>query len=298
MLRPQLAPLLLLAGCYGGASLDVGTPGSTAEEPVDAPQLPPGASAPPTPGMPPSPLGDGTLPCEIAALLAAECQSCHSSPPKGAPMPLVTHAELTAPAASDPSRTVAQRSLERMKSATSPMPPSGASLADIATLEAWVAAGAPKGSCGSTPDAGPSTPPGPQPTVCSSGDFWNGGNDGSPLMHPGMACITCHRGQAGDDAPRLTIAGTVYPTLHEKNDCYGDKDVVVEVTDAAGKVVSLTSNNYGNFLSTTALAMPIRARVLFQGRVREMVGAQPSADCNSCHTEQGASGAPGRILRP
>lgn len=243
-------------------------------------------------------MGDGTLPCEVAALLAAKCQTCHSSPPKGAPMPLVTHGDLTKPSAVDPSRTFAQRSLERMKSTVSPMPPSGASMADIATLEAWVNAGAPKGTCGSAPEAGPVTPPGPQPTVCTSGDFWNDGNDGSPLMHPGMACITCHRTQGGDDAPRLTIGGTVYPTLHEENDCYGDRDVTVEVTDAAGKVVRLTTNNYGNFLSTTALTMPIRARVLYQGRVREMVGAQPSADCNSCHTEQGASGAPGRILRP
>jgi hypothetical protein len=55
----------------------------------------------------------------------------------------------------------------------------------------------------------------------------------------------------------------------------------------------------GNFLvEAAAIAFPITARVRFQGRTREMVQAQPSGDCNLCHTVGGTSGAPGRIMLP
>src|SRR5690348_14435161 len=64
------------------------------------------------------------LPCEVAALLAAKCTSCHASTPiGGAPQPLVTYANLIAPTKGDPAKSNAVRSLERMKLAASPMPP-------------------------------------------------------------------------------------------------------------------------------------------------------------------------------
>lgn len=285
MARTLALPLLLAAGCYGGATLELATAETLGEKPVDAPVIP---DDPPRPVAGPS---DAALPCDVAALLASRCQSCHSSPPHGAPMPLVSHADLSAPAASDPGRRVADVALTRMKATAGPMPPSGATQAEIATLEAWVSAGLPKGSCGATVPASP-----PAPVTCSSGSWWTVDRQASSLMHPGRACAACHGSEPG--APVLSIAGTIYPALHETDDCYGDKAVTVEITDAAGRLVRLTSNDYGNFLSNATLTMPIRARVLFDGRVREMAGAQPTGDCNACHTEQGASGAPGRILRP
>lgn len=296
---------LCFSACYGGASIDVVTGEQPQEPGVEAPggsDLPgqgPGPSVPtPGPTVPGAPSG---LPCDVAQLLASKCQSCHRSPPSGAPMALMTREHLLAPAPSDPSRTVAAVSVERMKSTVRPMPPGApASAQEIAVLEAWVTAGTPAGDCGgsSSADGGsmPATPPQPAPTVCTSGDFWTRGVDGSELMFPGRSCQGCHR--TDDDAPRLTIAGTVFPTLHEKNDCYGDKDVVVEITDALGVIVRLTSNNYGNFRSSAPITPPIRAKLIFDGRVREMVTPQPTGDCNSCHTEQGANGAPGRILKP
>jgi hypothetical protein len=55
----------------------------------------------------------------------------------------------------------------------------------------------------------------------------------------------------------------------------------------------------GNFmLEATAIAFPIKATVRFQGRSRAMVQPQMLGDCNLCHTVDGLSGAPGRIMLP
>jgi hypothetical protein len=43
---------------------------------------------------------------------------------------------------------------------------------------------------------------------------------------------------------------------------------------------------------------PYKAKVTYMGRERAMVAAQTSGDCNSCHTQNGANSAPGRILLP
>ena len=47
-----------------------------------------------------------------------------------------------------------------------------------------------------------------------------------------------------------------------------------------------------------AVAFPIRARVIVNGTVREMMGTVLIGDCNSCHTQDGTSSAPGRIALP
>jgi hypothetical protein len=57
-------------------------------------------------------------------------------------------------------------------------------------------------------------------------------------------------------------------------------------------------NSVGNFYSTGSIATPFDAKVLNGSKERDMVAAQTSGDCNSCHTEQGANGAPGRIMPP
>jgi hypothetical protein len=66
--------------------------------------------------------------------------------------------------------------------------------------------------------------------------------------------------------------------------------------------VSLTSNSSGNFTLSTAaatqLVFPVTVKVMINGKTREMIGAAPDGDCNRCHTEAGANGAPGRILAP
>ncbi len=238
--------------------------------------------------------GDG-LPCDVQAVLADHCTSCHGSPPSGAPMSLVSYADLAAQ--SPYGGTIAQRAYARMSSATSPMPPgSGITVpsAQIATFKAWLDAGMPMGSCG-----GGATGPDPlnaAPT-CTSGTYWTGGNEGSSRMHPGDACIACH-GRSGGEAPRFNIAGTVYPTGHEPVDCNGTNQAQIVITDKNGQTITLTPNAAGNFFASSALAFPITAKVVAGGKERAMQTPQMSGDCNSCHTATGAMMAPGRVTLP
>ena len=233
--------------------------------------------------------GTSDLPCDVQSMLAAHCTSCHGSPPAGAPMPLVSYADLIAPGLGGV--TIADRALARMTSTTSPMPPAPAarvSAAELATFQSWVTGGMPMGSCGADPlNAAP---------TCTSGSYWAFGNAESALMHPGAACVACH--QSSFEAPRFTVAGTLYPTGHEPTDCNGTTAATIVITDANGTVVSLTPNTAGNFYSSAALAFPIHATVVVNGTERAMVGAQQSGDCNACHTQTGASMAPGRVAVP
>jgi hypothetical protein len=119
-------------------------------------------------------------------------------------------------------------------------------------------------------------------------------------MHPGGECITCH---ASHNGPSFVIAGTVYPTAHEPIDCNGfdgsNHKVDVVITDAAGQVVTVSVNSVGNFHSTQSIAMPFHAKVVSStGAERQMIAAQMTGNCNGCHTETGANGAPGRIMAP
>ena len=132
---------------------------------------------------------------------------------------------------------------------------------------------------------------------CISGTNWTGGNRESPLMRPGGACIECHgRGEG----PAFDIAGTVYAGFRQVSDCDGESEVEVEITGADGRVFSLTSNRAGNFFLSTGrgLQTPYTAKVIVDGLERPMVTPQVSGDCNACHTEVGANGAPGRVRTP
>jgi hypothetical protein len=84
---------LVLVGC-GGNGL-AAAPGLPDAAPADA------ASD----GAPP--VTSSSLPCDVDAVLASNCRQCHTAPPRfGAPMPLVTYADLEAPARSDPTKKV------------------------------------------------------------------------------------------------------------------------------------------------------------------------------------------------
>jgi hypothetical protein len=135
------------------------------------------------------------------------------------------------------------------------------------------------------------------PTVCTSGQTWTRGNRGSSAMHPGMACINCHQ---SSDGPSLAIAGTVYPTVHEPDDCDGVTGgaVHVVITDATGQTFQLNVNSAGNFYSSAPIAMPFHAKVVSASGERAMTAAQTTGDCNSCHTVNGANSAPGRNTVP
>jgi hypothetical protein len=126
--------------------------------------------------------GSTPLPCDVSAVLQANCQSCHQSPPiNGAPMPLVTWEDTQVTVPSDPdgipptsaSEKVFQMMETRITSTTNPMPPAGHTLAaaDAATITNWVNAGAPAGTAGQTCSPGGGVPDaGPPALVCNNDD--------------------------------------------------------------------------------------------------------------------------------
>jgi len=73
---------------------------------------------------------------------------------------------------------------------------------------------------------------------------------------------------------------------------------VVEIIDANGTVTTLRVNGAGNFYSKRSVALPYTARVVSGTKSRVMKTPETNMDCNSCHTEGGTSGAPGRIIAP
>jgi hypothetical protein len=291
----------LFAAC-GGSTEDAGL--SDANPPSGAGNGGAAGSGPGSGGAGSGPGGDA-FPCEIATFLASRCLGCHSEPPtEGVPMALTTPGAFTQPSTED-GKTVAQLSVERLHAGAGIMPPKPeqpASAEEVATFEAWVAAGLPSGTCTSE-DGGPIKPsPFDVPETCTSNTTWKGGNKESPLMHPGVACIQCHTEKKG---PRFAFAGTVFPTAHEPDDCNGANKsdagtgAVVEVTDANGKVYTMKVNAVGNFYSSAkGVAMPYTAVVRVGDSIREMTTPADTGDCNSCHTQDGTNDAPGRIVLP
>ncbi len=160
-------------------------------------------------------------------------------------------------------------------------------------------AGDDAGDTTGTDDGGTGTTNYNTPTTCTSGATWTGGDRGSSRMHPGVACIDCHDQNGG---PSLTVAGTVFPTAHEPDDCNGANGttlgLTVVITDKNGQTYKLPVNSAGNFYSVANIATPYAAKVVQGTKERAMVQHQTSGDCNSCHTVAGANGAPGRIMAP
>lgn len=222
-------------------------------------------------------------------------------------MSLTRRMDLAAPSSVQSGMTIGQRAVARMRSADRPMPPPGLPRPDaaaIARFAAWVDGGMPEGSCAGGPAPGDAGPQMPASTTCTSGQFWpTTWDDGSPDMNPGLPCRACHLAEENDRA--YFFMGTVFPMLHEKDRCFSQipAGTRVEIIDANGLVaLSLPVRARGNFFSmsrTAGIALPFTARVVGpNGTTNAMHTPQMTGDCNGCHTEQGANGAPGRILLP
>lgn len=132
-------------------------------------------------------------------------------------------------------------------------------------------------------------------SVCESGTRWIGGNEESSNMNPGEACIRCHNSGEG---PAFNIAGTVYDSSKQNDDCFGSVGATVVLTDAKGKVITMGLVSSGSFYSKDSFTPPYTAKVVRDGKETKMTTPQTNADCNSCHTVTGANGAPGRIVAP
>jgi hypothetical protein len=131
-------------------------------------------------------IGSTPLPCDVTAVLQANCQSCHGlKDNSGAPMSLVTWEDLNAPVVPDPDGVAAQAGEQtyqmvetRIHLDSNPMPPNGharLSAEDTATLDTWIAAGAPKTdavACTAIPDGGSLIPDAAPPTInCTSNNI-------------------------------------------------------------------------------------------------------------------------------
>jgi hypothetical protein len=106
------------------------------------------------------------LPCDVAAVFQSKCTRCHSSPPTGgAPFSLVSYADAKSHA------TVSVAAMSRGS-----MPPSGtlATSAEIQTVQSWINANYPNGTCGSTTGGGAGGS-----TGGGSGGSTGGGSGGS-----------------------------------------------------------------------------------------------------------------------
>jgi hypothetical protein len=141
-----------------------------------------------------------------------------------------------------------------------------------------------------------SSPPPPTPEECSTGNVWSGGDEESPLMHPGGDCIGCH--SAEGEGPIYTAAGTVMAAYDDPEDCYGVEGVLIRLTDADGNVHEATTNAAGNFFFAADVSTPFTAEIERDGVTSAMLTPQVDGNCASCHTEVGENGAPGRILVP
>lgn len=131
------------------------------------------------------------------------------------------------------------------------------------------------------------------PTNCSTKQVASS-HEGS-MMRPGDDCIGCH---SQGEGPRFGIAGTVMGASNDDINCDGVAGVVVEITGSDGQTVSMTTNAAGNFSSRSAVQTPFSAKLTYRGKTRVMQSMQTDLSCNSCHTAQGANGAPGRVLVP
>lgn len=259
------------------------------------------------------------LPAEATAI-TAQCASCHAKPPVGgAPMSLVSYDDLAG--ASPKGGTYADRMVARMRDAASPMPPAGSTpptTAQIDAFAAWVMSGMPKAACNGSTGSGAGGNPYNTPDQCTSMQTWPAdlvqdfGNVPKSEMQPGRACIDCHDNppNGGDTGPGLWLAGTVYPTAHEPDECFGvdgsATSYTVTVTDAMGQSIAMKVGQTGDFHlrkgTAAPVVFPIHAKVTNDktGAERTMGSAVPSGDCNSCHTIHGSGSpmAPGRIMAP
>ncbi len=215
------------------------------------------------------------VPCDVATVFANHCTTCHSNPPQnGSLSSLITYADLMATSMEDPTKNEAQLSLSRMQNAQSPMPPANvndpATPAMITTLQNWINAGYPMGSCadGGAPMSG-GVFQGQPPYQTHSG--------GQGSHNAGMDCLSCHNGQGDPD--QMTFGGTVYDA--NNNPLPG---VEVRLVDANNNGISVYSDASGNFHSWgTAFAAPGHVGARNAQNTSNMAATISYGGCNSCH---------------
>jgi len=121
--------------------------------------------------------------------------------------------------------------------------------------------------------------------------------DNSPVMQPGVDCMTCHC--TGDSSCRAsslpwTAAGTIF-SAYDSPASGGVQGVHVMILDALDAGVNLTTNEAGNFYTAERLTPPLRVSIEYQGSDAGMLtqptpsmiygadAAGKGVGCNGCH---------------
>ena len=110
-----------------------------------------------------------------------------------------------------------------------------------------------------------------------------GGN--GPEMRPGENCNSCHS---------FKVAGTLFGAP-DASASSGKSGGTINLVDAAGKSLSLSSNGAGNFYTSQSLTFPLTASVTLAGVTKTMTAKVSSGACSSCHAKTPSGGAPGRL---
>ena len=231
------------------------------------------------------------VPCDVATMLAANCTGCHSDPPMPSALAgLVTYADLMATSHEDPTKNEAQLSLSRMQNASSPMPPGGApAAADVTTLQNWINAGYPKGSCGTTADGGTSGDggSGPPPPRASSPTLRRTRRARGTTRTTRDATAWAATPEAAATRRRSRFGGTVYDASGK-----GVSGAEVRIVDANGTATSVYTGPSGTFYKGGSFAGPAHIGVRNATATQNMVTAlqstsQPPAStggaCSACH---------------
>ncbi len=122
-----------------------------------------------------------------------------------------------------------------------------------------------------------------------------------PLHRPGQPCLLCHDGDLGDPQ-RFTIAGTVFQTNGARD---AAQNVTVNVVDATGASVALSTNAAGNFYATPGQydpTFPLRVSLSYGGgtvQMETLVGGNGTVEangaCASCHFDPAGPSSPGHV---
>jgi hypothetical protein len=127
--------------------------------------------------------------------------------------------------------------------------------------------------------------------------------DGDEEHRPGQPCLACHGEGFTPGEEQFVVAGTVYPTpTSPRPDGLGGlAGVLVEITDAQDRTVSVTTNRTGNFMFERGneggrgrgripfdLVYPLRIRISL-GDVEQVMESVTwrEGSCATCHSLEG-----------
>lgn len=142
------------------------------------------------------------------------------------------------------------------------------------------------------------------PDASRGDDLPDDHRENGPLHRAGQPCLYCHGGPF-PSAPEFVLAGTVY--LKESSD-EGLAGATITIVDAAGAMVSGTSNEAGNFFAgggrgkegwielPRSLVFPISVKVALGGQekaMRSYIGREGS--CAECHGEPPGAALVGKV---